>query len=205
VTPFAATAQASNPFATRYVRPGAIPYLFPAGNTSVKLVERFAALNHRAQILGPHGSGKSTLVASLLDPLAAAGRPAIVFALHNAQRQMPAGWSQQARAARARTIVVDGYEQLGRIGRWRLQGICRRSGWGLLVTAHADAGLPTLQSLAPDRDTVVAVVRHLMGADEKAFDLGQIEACFQGCGGNVRETLFALFDRHEQLRRRSRR
>ena len=142
-------------------------------------------------------------MASLLDPLAAAGLPAVVFALHDAQRQMPAGWSRQAVAARARTIVVDGYEQLGRLGRWRLHGACRRHGWGLLLTTHADVGWPTLLSLVPDLNVVVALVRHLLGADADAVDSAQIAACFEGCGRDVRETLFALFDRHERLRRRS--
>jgi hypothetical protein len=107
------------------------------------------------------------------------------------------------RAEQARTVVADGYEQLGRIGRWRLHGACRRNGWGLLVTTHANAGLPTLQSLTPDRDTAVAVVRHLLGGDEVAVDAAHVKACFEASRGNVRETLFALFDQHERLRRRA--
>ena len=71
------------------------------------------------------------------------------------------------------------------------------------VAPHADAGLPTLLSLAPDLAAVVAVVRHRSGADADAVETAHVEACFADCGRNVRETLFALFDRHEQLRRRS--
>ncbi len=59
----------SNPFSTRFVRPGALAYRFPPGESAATLVERLAASGWRGQIVGPHGSGKSTLVAALGETL----------------------------------------------------------------------------------------------------------------------------------------
>jgi hypothetical protein len=190
----------SNPFATRYVRPGAIPFLFPAGDSAEGEVARFASLGRRAQIVGPHGVGKSTLVATLMEPMSRAGLAPLMFALHGGQRRMPSGWRRRAKAAGARTIVIDGYEQLGAIGRWLVRGTCRRRGWGLLVTAHAVVGLPTLRELEPRLDVATAVVRHLMHGESTAADSLPIEACFRACQGNMRETVFALFDEFERRR-----
>ena len=67
---------ADNPFSTRYTRPGAIPFRFPPGTSADGLVEQLRRQQWRGAIVGPHGSGKSSLVAALVPPLrlpAAAG------------------------------------------------------------------------------------------------------------------------------------
>ena len=51
----------SNPFSTRFIRPGAIEYLFAPGQTADSLIDRLRHNQWRGQIIGPHGSGKSTL------------------------------------------------------------------------------------------------------------------------------------------------
>ena len=55
----------SNPFSTRFTRPGAIPFLFEEPLTAEFIIHRFNANNWLAQIVGPHGSGKTTLVRGL--------------------------------------------------------------------------------------------------------------------------------------------
>ena len=59
------TERLANPFATRHVRPGAIPFHFPAETSAAQLVARLRELNWRGAIVGPHGSGKSTLLVAL--------------------------------------------------------------------------------------------------------------------------------------------
>ncbi len=59
-----------NPFSTRYIQPGAIPYQFFGTESADQLVKRFQTeLNGRGAIIGPHGSGKSTLLESLVPQL----------------------------------------------------------------------------------------------------------------------------------------
>jgi Mrp family chromosome partitioning ATPase len=72
----------SNPFATRHTRPGAVPPLDPAGAPLDIGVVLVALERHRrVAIVGPHGTGKSTLLAALADTLAADRRPAEVVKL----------------------------------------------------------------------------------------------------------------------------
>ncbi len=189
-----------NPFSTRFVRPGAMPFLFGHGRAAAHLVRRLAELDGRGQIVGPHGSGKSTLVATLVEPLAQAKRQACVFALRDGQRRLPRGWVAQARDASAGTIVVDGYEQLSRGSRLWIDLLCRRNRWGLLVTTHEDVGLPTLVQLEPSLDVARAVVERLAPVDRWSTADDVVARCFDACDGNLREMLFALYDRYERQR-----
>jgi hypothetical protein len=192
----AACARASNPFSTRFVRPGAIAYLFAPGTSAVELVARFAACGWRGQIIGPHGSGKSTLVASLAEPLALVGRRLWTVALRDGARRMHAGWAREAQAAGAGVIAVDGYEQLGAAARIALGVRCRRRGWGLLVTAHHDAGLPTLAATSSSLKTVQTLAAGLQSGCGAPLGGEVVAECF-AAAGNVRETLFRLYDRWE--------
>ncbi len=191
-----------NPFSTRFVRPGAIGYLFDGGQTAAGLVARLAELGWRAQIVGPHGSGKSTLIAALLGPLGRAGRSACVFALRDGQRRMPSGWASDASEASAGMIVVDGYEQLGRMSRCWLALRCRRHGWGLLVTTHHDVGLPTLYRTAANLDLAQAVVAGLLAPGDTSISRQTVADTFAASRGDLRETLFALYDCYEARRQR---
>lgn len=190
----------SNPFSTRSIRPGALPYLFPDGQDANDLIKALNAAGWRGQIIGPHGSGKSTLLATLAGPLSEAGRPALVIRLHDGQRRMPLGWVADAQRAAARLIVVDGYEQLGRFGRLAVKYRCRQRGWGLLVTAHADVGLPTIFRTSSTLDVALTVVARLLPASEATIGRDAVARCFAAAGGNTRETLFALYDECEVRR-----
>lgn len=189
----------SNPFSTRFIRPGAIDYRFAPGEDADVLVARLAEFCWRGQIVGPHGSGKSTLLATLAEPLARAGRRLWTIGLHDGARRLPAGWVVRATRAAANLIVVDGYEQLSAWSRLTLQARCRRRGWGLLVSAHRDVGLPTLKVASPKLETAQRVVAHLVSGHDAHLAPELVAACFASSGGNLRETLFALYDRWEAL------
>lgn len=80
----------SNPFATRYTRPEAAEYLFPPGAGADLLIARLRASAWWGQLTGPHGSGKSTLVQTLLPRLQAAGRAVDFYAFHHDHRPLSA-------------------------------------------------------------------------------------------------------------------
>jgi hypothetical protein len=189
----------TNPFSTRFTRPGAIAYLFAPGQSPTDLVRKLSESAWRGQIIGPHGSGKSTLIAALVEPLERAGRRAHRFALHDGRRSLPRDWLRQARADAARLIIVDGYQQLSFWGRLGLKRICRRHGWGLLVTAHRDVGFPMLFRTSPSLDVAQAVVAQLLSAGEFNVNAEEVARSFAQCQGNLRETLFALYDRYEEV------
>ena len=56
----------SNPFSTRFIRPGAATYRFPDGTSAESLAHQFVhQFNGQASIIGPHGSGKTSLLYAL--------------------------------------------------------------------------------------------------------------------------------------------
>jgi hypothetical protein len=189
----------TNPFSARRLRPGTIDFLFPPGQTVGMLIESLRASGWRGQIVGPHGSGKTTLLCSLAQPLAEAGRRVWQCALHDGRRRMPRGWTAAARRERVNFIVVDGYEQLGRLARAELRAICRWFDWGLLVTAHDDVGFPVLFRTRATLDVAKAVVEQLLADGQATISEDCIARHFETCGGDVRETLFSLYDEYECL------
>ncbi len=188
----------SNPFSTRYIRPGAIPYLFPDGISVSSLVERLRMNNWRGQIIGPHGSGKSTLLAALVPVMEGAGRHVVSIALHQGERRLLA--IDRAALSSTTLLVIDGYEQLSWWSRWRVQRLCKRHGAGLLATAHTDQGLPTIFQTQPSEPLVQRVVAALLPTDDGTLAPADVASAYAATGGNVRETLFKLFDTYQQRR-----
>jgi hypothetical protein len=186
----------ANPFSARSIRPGTIEYLFPVEQRVAQLIAKLRAAAWRGQIVGPHGSGKSTLLAALCEPLELAGRRAWMCSLHDRQRRLPLGWIADTLHRRANMIIVDGYEQLGRLSRWELKLQCRWRRWGLLVTAHRDVGLPTLFRTVGSLEVAQAVVERLLPAGDAAISRQMVAEHFAAAGGNVRETLFSLYDEY---------
>jgi len=188
-----------NPFATRYVRPGAVRYLFPPDCNAERLLERLRVNGWWGQIVGAHGSGKSSLLAAL-SPALASERRVILLALHDGQRRLDAGWRERNPLDANSLVVVDGYEQLSRWSKFRLKWFCRRRGAGLLVTAHANVGLPTLFETATDLPTAQRIVAGLLAPGDQTIGLDDVAQAWQARAGNLREALFDLYDLYEQRR-----
>ncbi len=110
-----------NPFSTRHTRPGAIPYRFPDSVTVGQLVERLRSHKWWGQILGPHGTGKTTLLHSLLPALRDADRQVELFTVHAGQRKLELDAARTSKWNAATQVIVDGYEQLNWLARLRLK------------------------------------------------------------------------------------
>jgi energy-coupling factor transporter ATP-binding protein EcfA2 len=206
-----------NPFSAQRIRPGAIPFVFPAGQDAEALVERFQQTGRRGEIIGPHGSGKSTLLAVLAAAIERTGMKTVLVELHDRQRQLPLDLRSFQRDSpifadhRCATVpakigtvpppavlIVDGYEQLSLWNRWTLKRFCRHKGLGLLVTAHDSVGFPTLCQTAVTAELFEQVVEKLLGDQKSPFAPGEISQCLTQHGGDMREMLFALYDLYEQ-------
>jgi len=192
---------ALNPFSTRYIRPGALTYRFPPGQSADRLL---AVLRDHAgwgEIVGPHGSGKTTLVETLIRGWRATGGSVITYRLHDRQRHLPPLATKRVwPAGSARLVVVDGYEQLGLASRWQLKRRLRRTGTGLLVTSHRPTGLPHLCHTGTDLATVLALVTTLTTGTVCPVRPAHVIASFARHQGNVREILFDLYHVHERTR-----
>lgn len=186
----------SNPFATRFIRPGAIPFLFLDGDSAEAIVERLKANQWRGQIVGEHGSGKSTLVATLVPLMEAAGRQVVMLKIGPGERRLPA--MEQSSLTPVTQLIIDGYEQLSWWSRIWIQWLVWRCGAGLLVTAHAYVGLPMLYATKSSEDVAAAVVNTLTTTEGSPISPSEVSDVYRAAGGNVRETLFRLFDVYQQ-------
>jgi hypothetical protein len=184
----------SNPFSTRFTRPGQLQYRLPAGQSLKHLVDVLEDHGWRGQIIGPHGSGKSTLLARLRPEFETAGRTTWSVCLRDRQRSLPGSWVQDTSGARANLLIIDGYEQLSHWQRLLVRWQCRRRGWGLLVTAHADVGLPTILTTKVDLEAACDVVAQLTAGLPTRISDAVVAEHFHAAGGNLRETLFRLYD-----------
>lgn len=189
----------SNPFATCWTKPGAIPYQFPDGLSAEMLIARLEAANWWGEIVGPHGAGKSTLLATLLPKLTATGRDVAAVALHASERRLPHGFLRRVLDRPAALVVVDGYELLSVLECGWLRWRCRRAAAGLLVTSHTATGLPTLIRLEPDLEMVSQLVTRLTRRVPSVVSFADVAASHACHGSNVRETLFDLYNCHERL------
>ncbi len=192
----------SNPFATCWTRPGALPFRFADGHSAAQLVAKLAAQKWRGAIVGPHGCGKSTLLETLERLLRGVGLRVHGIALRDRERRLPADFVASL-PPRGLTII-DGYEQLGWFERARVKRQCRRANGGLLVTSHAPTNIPTLIRLAPDARLIQQLVADLSARVSTPITPADVAASHACHGSNVREILFDLYDCHEQRRRAER-
>lgn len=207
----------ANPFATRYTAPGASPYrwLDPVDGKIRSsdcdpldwLVCR--VFRHRCSaIVGPHGSGKSSLLTALETPLRRQ------FSRVRRLRLQPTSSLWQA-VATARAIgksnagelwLVDGLERLGPV--W-LRFVClaaRARGVSLLVTVHRERGfLPVVWRTDLDESFAkrLTVDRLLDWPGYADSLLDSWEDRWLRAAGNLRELWFQLFDEFEMLDRAS--
>ncbi len=191
-----------NPFCSRRIRPGALPFLFATGGGMAELLTRLEENGWWGQITGPHGHGKSAILAALVSAIEPTGRSTGLWELHDGQRRLPDGWQQGVMASdnKERLCIVDGYEQLGRWGRFRLKRLCRSRRCGLVVTAHAPVGLPDLFKAASNVELAQLIVRQLQDGFPDLVTPRDVAESFEQHAGDLREMLFDLYDRYERRR-----
>jgi len=186
----------ANPFASRFIRPGALPFLGPDPG---ELVRRLEAAAGWGEIIGPHGSGKSTLVAALLAVVPPGWEPRLVR-LSAGGRSLPAdAWAPWAGRG---LLVIDGFEQLGWLEARRVRRHCRRLGAGLVVTAHTATGLPPLCRTDVTPEIAAAVVDRLLAGRDRGVLAGyDLAGRLRALRGSLRDLLGELYDRWELLHR----
>jgi hypothetical protein len=177
-----------------------VPFLFPEGEDVQRLVGRLREQGWWGAVLGPHGSGKSALLATLVEDLERLPRRVLRVELHDGERRLPDHARRALTQDPPEQLVIDGYEQLGRLARWRLRGNCRRRGLGLLVSAHRPVGLPELYRTRVDLDLAQRLVEHLQAGHEPRVAAADVAAAHARHREDVRELLFALYDLYESRR-----
>jgi hypothetical protein len=177
-----------------------MPFLFDNAATIDGLVQQLRVNAWQGAIVGPHGTGKSTLLAMLVPAIEAVGRRSVVVGLRDGQRRLPLSRRELQNLGPTDVLVIDGYEQLGSYSRWRLPKQSRRRGLGLLVTAHSACNLPVLWRTEPSLALVEELINHCLPPHGGLINRQDVEAAWQRHAGNVREVFFALYDQFEARR-----
>lgn len=196
-----------NPFSTSRIRPGAIPFRFGDGEDDVdRLIERFMADNRLGQIVGPHGSGKSTLLALLREHFERQGQEIVHVELHDGSRQLAIGrevWRAIKRNAGRTFLMIDGFEQLGRLTRWSVVYAARRRKFGLLITSHdkSSAAIPVLYQTKIDRLVAKRLIEELTVDYPFAVEPSDLDDLIVRHQEDFRAVLFELYDWYEEVSR----
>ena len=163
------------------------------------LLARFAQLGHRGVLVGPHGSGKTTLREALERHLEEAGWIPRRLVLAEDRRARPAAVTALCTGLTPRHLLcLDGLDLIGPWSWWRLR---RAGAGGLLATSHRPGRLPTLHVHRTSPALLAELVSELTGSDPLAT--AEVAALFARHRGDLRACLRELYDQGIPPRRGS--
>ncbi len=189
----------SNPFRSANIRPGANKFLFTDPEAWHNML--IALQEHRCcEIVGGHGTGKSTLFHQLTATCESWGW---AVRRHVVDPRRPAGerlsldlipGADQPGLQRLR--AVDGYEQLPRGQRRAIGRHCQEQGERLLITCHTGEGFHRLHQTHVDTSLADRVVAAILQREGVAWAVKRatLDQLLSQHDGNLREVLFAVFD-----------
>lgn len=197
----------SNPFSSKWIQPGAIEYHFFDRHSVESLIERFLNLrSRRGMIVGPHGSGKSTLVNGI-QKFFQENYPEIAL-LHQRFTREP-GATRRHRVSTCEwpsdsIVILDGFEQVSYWSRWRIYSTIHRKKIRLLVTLHKSLRrFDLLWTTNVDQQSAEWLVRRMLdlsGQPELEANVRSLLDSKEWAesrarhGQNIRETLFDMYD-----------
>ena len=193
----------SNPFATRHFAPGQIPFYFPSPHSLESLSNQLLSPQvSRWAIVGPHGSGKSTLISHLLsNPTLRNAFPAnALMRLDSSSLKLPRWWSVIRQLPKNQLLAIDGFEQLRFWMQWTLKSLASLQKCKLLITTHQKLpSFNTLWETSIDSQIEQHVLSIMLQAEfpTKLNDVLQSDAWRTSRdrhGSNLRESLFDMYD-----------
>lgn len=151
--------------------------------------------NYRGAIVGPHGTGKSTLLEEMNGLLRLREKDSSLLRLtaetHSRGAELVADWLR--RTPSQAVLLFDGAEQLSS-GEWNAFLAASQPFAGLVITTHRPGRLPTLCQTSSSPALLDDLVRELVplrtGEDEQL-----LARLYSRHRGNVRDCLRELYDR----------
>lgn len=160
-----------------------------------EVVERLRAHGWRGSILGPEGTGKTTLLEDIEASLRVEG-----LAIHWIRLNLDSTVDERREAARrvrrmgaSECCFFDGGEVLGWLAWRRLVGAVKRNGCGLVATVHRPSPLPVIYRTEADPGRTVSLARELAGEHWTPKMEGVALSSFREGRGNAREVFRACY------------
>ena len=171
------------------------------GESWEDLLARLERLHYRAAVVGPEGTGKTTLLRDLAVRLARKRFTPKLITLTRERRIFPPRFLESFLASLAPSdiVLLDGAEQMRRLAWYRFNRACRRAA-GLIITTHHSGRLPTLIECLTDPDLLQWIVGELLGEQATAWR-DTVERLYQAYDGNLRDALRAMYDLFAEGRR----
>ena len=179
-----------NPF--NVDRVSAIRYR-PLGTTFESILDRLAAMEYRAAIVGYEGAGKTTLLEDLQKVLEDEGkRTRMILVNDSALLDRKARRQLFAQLEGDEIVLLDGADAIGYAAWLSLKRRILSQAVGLVITTHRPGRLPTLIHCTTTPELLADIVRDLLpqtGGDEALHRL------YDRHQGNIRNCLRTLYDR----------
>jgi hypothetical protein len=157
-------------------------------------LQRLEQMGFHGAIVGPHGSGKTTLMDDLGQRLRDAGKLTWFCQLHTGERRLPiAVWKQLVALPTSTFLLLDGAEQLS-YWRWReLVKFIRKSKRPFVVTLHRVGRWPTWFESRADIAILDEMVHEFLPSPPP--NVSAINRhLFSKHNGNIREALREWYD-----------
>ena len=188
----------TNPFATCWT--SKLEYV--EGHCSVDEVHlRWKDLGQWGAIVGPHGTGKSTLLRTLKDRLRSQGEEPEWITLRSSE-QLNLDFLNSTRPL----VLLEGLERLSLLRQFVLLGQLRRRDCRVLATLHSDSmawpwQLKTVRKTEVSTELVKLLFNRLVDNDDSRL-VAWCDAleCWQHRNGDLRELWFELYELYESRR-----
>ncbi len=185
----------NNPFSSRHVE--SLAYQYP-GISVYDIMARLKGLNYRAAIVGPEGSGKTTLMETIGAGLQKEGFQTLYvrFDEENKKLRKDLFKYNPDKLTTDHAFLVDGAEQLSWLA-WKFLCLYTKKAGAVIITSHAQAQrirmIPTLLNTTTSPELLYSLVLKLVG--EKHMISGrEISRLFESHHGNIRLALRELYD-----------
>lgn len=164
-----------------------------SGESLEDLLDRLKQFGYRGAIVGPKGTGKTTLLEDLGPALAAMGFKVVRLRLDDRTKSFPREFLKRffSELSKRDVILFDGAEQMSWL-EWRnFKGRSKRAR-GLVITSHRPGMLPTLRECSTSPELLDEIITELLDG-EPATQTGTVEL-HQKHNGNLRDALREMYD-----------
>ena len=179
-----------NPFRMSCIE--AIPYQFLQADMHT-LMQRFQAHHYRGVLVGPHGSGKTTLREQIERALRQAGMVVHPIVISGDDRVSWTYVQDHLHQVNPQAVIsIDGIDRFNPLLWWRFQRAMRHQR-GILATSHVVGRLPLLHLHATTPELLMFAVRSLTDEHDH-FTKDHCRTLFERHHGNIRDCLRELYD-----------